>query len=101
MVRRGLRNAGDLSPVTPPEIRFYAEYKPRDDARDAQEAERKRQWADMRERSKAAQAAAVRMQEHMRKAREWGRANGHFVGTRGRIPARVWAGYQEAIGERL
>ncbi|MEU1176576.1 hypothetical protein ABZ464_02820 [Streptomyces sp. NPDC005820] len=101
MVRKGMRDADDRSPVTPPEERFYAAYKPRDDARDAQEVERKRQSDEMWERAKAAQERYWRMKEHMRKAREWGRENGFFVGTRGRIPARVWAGYQEAIGEEL
>lgn len=101
MVRQGMRTADDRSPVTPPEVRFYVEYKPRDDARDAREAERKRQWAEMWERSKAAQEKRWQMKEHMRKAREWGRENGFFVGTRGRIPARVWTGYQKAIGEEL
>ncbi|MFC9231371.1 histone-like nucleoid-structuring protein Lsr2 [Streptomyces decoyicus] len=101
MVEKGLRPANSSLPVTPPEVRFYLEYKPRDDARAAQEAERKRQWDEMWERSKAAQAEALRMKEHMRKAREWGRDNGYFVGTRGRIPARVWKAYQESVGETL
>jgi hypothetical protein len=101
MVRKGMRDADDYVPVTPPEIRFYVAYKPRDDARDTQEAERKRQSEEMWERAKVAQERRWRMKEHMRKAREWGRENGFFVGTRGRIPARVWSAYQEAIGEEL
>jgi hypothetical protein len=34
----------------------------------------------------------------MRDMREWGRENGFFVGTRGRIPRKVIDAYKEAKG---
>ncbi|MFE9456004.1 histone-like nucleoid-structuring protein Lsr2 [Streptomyces californicus] len=101
MVRKGLRTADDYSDITPPEVRFYAQYKPSDDARDERERLAREASERMWEQAREAQERMYRMKEHMRKAREWGRENGFFVGTRGRIPARVWSAYQESIGEQL
>lgn len=99
MVAKDMRRPDDFSAVTPPEVRFFLAYKPLDDKRAAREAENRRKDAESWERAKAAQAAAWEHREHMRKAREWGRANGHQVGTRGRIAARVWTAYAASIGK--
>ncbi|WP_188285308.1 Lsr2 family protein [Streptomyces sp. CBMA29] len=101
MVAKGMRRPDEDSAVTPPEVRFFLDYKHRDDAREAAEAQRRRQQEASWKRAKAAQQAAWEHKEHMRKAREWGRENGHRVGTRGRIAAVVWSGYQQAMGISL
>lgn len=101
MVAKNMRRPDDFLAVTPPEVRFFLGYKHRDDAREAAEAARRQEQEVTWERAKTAQQAAWEHKEHMRKAREWGRTNGHTVGTRGRIAAAVWSGYQQAMGITL
>ncbi|MCZ4119054.1 Lsr2 family DNA-binding protein [Streptomyces sp. H39-S7] len=101
MVAKDMRQPDDHSAVTPPEVRFFLVYKHRDDAREVRETEIRREQEECWERAQAAQTAAWEHKEHMRKAREWGRANSFTVGTRGRIAAVVWSGYQQAMGITL
>jgi hypothetical protein len=71
----------------------------------ARELERERREAKQREdsdrRAEESRLAAQKAYEHkklMRDMREWGRENGFFVGTRGRIPQKVMDAYKEAKG---
>lgn len=79
-------------------IRLYQERRPEELRREQREKERRekdeRMWAEAQvAREKAAHEAWL-----MRDMREWGRENGHFVGTRGRIPRKVIEAYKEAKG---
>jgi hypothetical protein len=101
MIRKGHRHPDDPWPVSPPEVRFYLLDKPLDDAtRERRERERRKSEETWAEAARLREAAAE-YREHKRKAREWGRQAGLFVGTRGRIPDAVWQGYQESIGRKL
>jgi hypothetical protein len=95
---KGLRRDDDDGPVTPPEARFFDSEYPRYLA----EQERvKRQREESERRSAESRAAMQRAYEHkqlMRDMREWGRENGYFVGTRGRISRKVIDAYKEAKG---
>lgn len=100
-VSKGLVEPGSTTPVSAPEIRLFLSQKPWEDAarerRERERREREEMWAE----AEKVREAAVEFREHKRRAREWGRENGFFVGTRGRIPAAVWQGYQESIGRKL
>lgn len=95
---KGLRRDDDDSPVTPPEIRLFNSTYP---SYLAEQERRKREREESERRSAESRAAAQRAWEHkklMRDMREWGRENGYFVGTRGRIPRKVIEAYEEAKG---
>ncbi|MFI0553443.1 Lsr2 family DNA-binding protein [Streptomyces scabiei] len=98
MRRERIRTPDDDSPVTPPELRHFERWYPLYEKRKREEAERRAEWERI---SAESRAAAQRHYEHkklMRDMREWGRENGHFVGTRGRIPRKVIEAYKEAKG---
>jgi len=95
---KGLRRHDDDSPVTPPEFRLFDSQYP---SYLAEQARKKREREESDRRAAESRAAAQRDYEHrklMRDMREWGRENGYFVGTRGRIPRRVVEAYNEAKG---
>ncbi|WP_055523467.1 Lsr2 family DNA-binding protein [Streptomyces graminilatus] len=98
MVHERLRSADDGGSPTDPEIRYFREYYPRHLARLKREAEQReketRMWAEAAEDRKRAEHQIWLMKD----MREWGRENGYFVGTRGRIPRRVIEAYNEAKG---
>ncbi|MEV3860693.1 histone-like nucleoid-structuring protein Lsr2 [Streptomyces sp. NPDC050095] len=95
---KGLRREDDDGPVLPPEIRLfnaaYPSYVADQERRTKEREESARVSAESR-------AAAQRHYEHtklMKDMREWGRGNGYFVGTRGRIPRKVIDAYREEKG---
>ncbi|MER6102419.1 histone-like nucleoid-structuring protein Lsr2 [Streptomyces sp. NPDC001832] len=98
MVHERLRLPDDMSPLFPAEIRYFQSYYPAYAARLEREAAER---ALEEEKSRRRRAAAERVAEHtrlMKEMREWGRENGYFVGTRGRIPGKVINAYREAKG---
>ena len=79
-------------------IEMYRKERPKELKREREEAERRAEWNRL---SAESRAAAQRHYEHkklMSDMREWGRDNGYFVGTRGRIPRKVIEAYKEAKG---
>ncbi|MFG3176566.1 histone-like nucleoid-structuring protein Lsr2 [[Kitasatospora] papulosa] len=79
-------------------IEVYQRERPKELKREAEEASRRAEWDRIAvERRKAAERAAHQTWL-MKDMREWGRKNGHFVGTRGRIPRKVIDAYKEAKG---
>ncbi|MER6382113.1 Lsr2 family DNA-binding protein [Streptomyces sp. NPDC001118] len=98
IVMLGLRKPDDDSPPTPPEYRLFNSQYPSYLAQKKREAEER---ARSEARSREVAAAAEKARQHawrMRDMREWGRDNGYFVGTRGRIPRKVIEAYKEAKG---
>jgi hypothetical protein len=83
---------------SPPLLRFYRDNRPRELKAEAEKVARE---AESQRRAEESRRAAQRAAEHrrrMRDMREWGPANGFFVGTRGRIPRRVVEAYNQAKG---
>ncbi|MFJ4093416.1 hypothetical protein ACIPYS_17700 [Kitasatospora sp. NPDC089913] len=101
MVEIGMRDRDNTSEVTPPEIRYFQNYKPAHDARTAKERaeqeQRDARWVVIEESSQRAREHA----HHMKACRVWGNANGFKVGTRGAIPKEVRQAYKEATGVEL
>lgn len=98
MVISRMREPGDERDVTPPEIRFFEAYYPAHVEREKREAERRVQQEELDRKHRASAEAAARRAWLMKDMREWGRENGHFVGTRGRIPRKVIDAYREVKG---
>jgi hypothetical protein len=95
---KGLRREDDDGPVLPPEYRLFNSQYP---SYLAELERRKRAEEESQRRDAEARAVMQKAYEHkqrMRDMREWGRENGYFVGTRGRIPRRVVEAYNEAKG---
>ncbi|MDH6705432.1 hypothetical protein P3T27_002142 [Kitasatospora sp. MAA19] len=101
MVESGLRDPDNTSDITPPEVRYFQNYKPSHDARKASErAAQERmdeQWRRADESRKRAEHHAL----HMKRCREWGRKKGFTVGARGSISKVVREAYREATGVEL
>lgn len=94
----GIRKKGDDSPLLPPEARLFNNRYPSHLAKVEREKTEREKWERIAEESRE---AARRAEEHtrlMKDMREWGRENGYFVGTRGRIPRKVINAYREAKG---
>lgn len=81
-----------------PLIRLYRQARPQELEREQREAEERAREERMWEESRRAAEIAAEHTRRMRDMREWGRANGFFVGTRGRIPKKVINAYNEAKG---
>jgi hypothetical protein len=84
--------------VTPPEVRFFNAYYPAHLERERREAERQAQQEELARRCRESAEKRAHQTWLMRDMREWGRENGFFVGTRGRIPRKVIDAYKEAKG---
>lgn len=98
MVHVRLRRPDDRQPLIPAEIRYFQSYYPAYLERRRRQAER---LAENERRRVEARESVRRVEAHkrlMKDIREWGRENGFFVGTRGRIPRRVIEAYNEAKG---
>ncbi|MFJ7329011.1 histone-like nucleoid-structuring protein Lsr2 [Streptomyces cyaneofuscatus] len=94
----GIRQEGDRSALLPPEIRLFNDRYAAHLAKVAREkAEREESDRIAIQRREGAERAAHQAWL-MKDMREWGRENGHFVGTRGRIPRKVVDAYREAKG---
>ncbi|MFI1530028.1 Lsr2 family DNA-binding protein [Streptomyces griseus] len=94
----GSREEGDRSVLLPPEIRLFNDRYPAYLAKvERVKAEREESARIDVERRDAAERAAHQTWL-MKDMREWGRDNGYFVGTRGRIPRKVIDAYKEAKG---
>ncbi|MEU7187426.1 hypothetical protein [Streptomyces sp. NPDC045369] len=95
VIAKGLTHAADTGPVTPAEYRLYDSWQ-RHEARMAEV-----RAATEERRAREAQEAMTREAnrwtpgKERRWAREWGRANGWAVGTRGRVSAALLAAYRE------
>lgn len=79
-------------------IEMYRERRPEELKQEAEEAARRAESERIAVESRAALARAAEHTRLMKDMREWGRENGFFVGTRGRIPRRVIEAYNEAKG---
>ncbi|MGW3232499.1 Lsr2 family DNA-binding protein [Kitasatospora sp. NPDC001095] len=101
MVEVGLRDANDTSEVTPPEVRYFHNYKPSHDARKAKETAARELMEEGWRQADESRQRAEHHARHMRLCREWGNANGFTVGTRGAIPKAVRVAYKEATGVEL
>ncbi|MCT6776087.1 Lsr2 family protein [Streptomyces sp. CS7] len=94
----GVRKEGDRSTLLPPEIRlFNARYATHLVKTAREKAEREESARIAIQRREGAERAAYQAWL-MKDMREWGRENGHFVGTRGRIPRKVVDAYRKAKG---
>ncbi|MET8839678.1 histone-like nucleoid-structuring protein Lsr2 [Streptomyces rubiginosohelvolus] len=94
----GVREEGNRSALLPPEIRlFNARYAAHLAEMARKKAEREESARIAIQRRECAERAAHQVWL-MKDMREWGRENGHFVGTRGRIPRKVVDAYREAKG---
>ncbi|MFJ5066502.1 histone-like nucleoid-structuring protein Lsr2 [Kitasatospora sp. NPDC088556] len=101
MVEVGLRDPGNISAVTPPEVRYFQKYKPSHDARKVLEEAKRKEWEERWARVAKSSERADYHARHMKKCREWGNENGFTVGTRGAIPKAVRQAYKEATGVEL
>ncbi|MVO87444.1 hypothetical protein GPA10_22435 [Streptomyces sp. p1417] len=79
-------------------LELYRTERARELRQEAEEAARRTELERRAAESRAAQQRAYEHQRLMRDMREWGRENGFFVGTRGRIPRKVINAYNEAKG---
>lgn len=79
-------------------IEVYQRERPKELKREAEEAARRSEWERIATESRKAAERAAHQAWLMRDMRKWGRDNGHFVGTRGRIPRKVIDAYKEAKG---
>ncbi|MGW6346859.1 Lsr2 family DNA-binding protein, partial [Streptomyces sp. NPDC055080] len=93
-----VRKEGDFSALLSPEIRLFNDRYPSHLAK----LERERVEREKSERIAVESRASAERAAHqvwlMKDMRKWGRENGHFVGTRGRIPRKVVDAYKEAKG---
>ncbi len=101
MVEVGLREPDNTSEVTPPEVRYFLNYKPSHDARKANEKAAREQAEEGWKRAKESRQRAEHYARHMKLCREWGRESGFTVGTRGAIPKAVREAYKKATGVKL
>jgi hypothetical protein len=98
MVHERMRLPDDRQPLIPAEIRYFQTYYPAYLARQRREAERQAQQEELARRCRESAEKRAHQTWLMRDMREWGRENGFFVGTRGRIPRKVIDAYKEAKG---
>ncbi|MFJ8041231.1 hypothetical protein ACIRBX_12065 [Kitasatospora sp. NPDC096147] len=101
LVRQRIRLEEDTSELSPVELNYYIAQLPAERARQEREAQKARDRADAWSDAEHSRQRAYEHAEHMRKARVWGREQGHFVGTRGAIPAAVRQAYQRETGYEL
>jgi len=94
----GVREEGDTSPLLPPEVRLFDNRYPSHIAKLKREMEERERWERIAEESREATRRIAEHKQLMHDMREWGRANGFFVGARGRISRKVINAYKEAKG---
>ncbi|MGW1231408.1 Lsr2 family DNA-binding protein [Streptomyces californicus] len=94
----GVRDEGNRSPLLPPEIRLFNDRYPAHLAEVAREKAAREESARMAIQRREGAERAAHQAWLMRDMRAWGRENGYFVGTRGRIPRKVIDAYEEAKG---
>ncbi|NEB42560.1 histone-like nucleoid-structuring protein Lsr2 [Streptomyces sp. SID14515] len=98
LVLWGVRKEGDRSALLSPEIRLFNDRYPAYLVQVAREKAERAKWGRIAVERREAAARAAHHAWLMKDMRAWGRENGYFVGTRGRIPRKVVDAYKEAKG---
>ncbi|MFF4245209.1 histone-like nucleoid-structuring protein Lsr2 [Streptomyces sp. NPDC001822] len=94
-----VREEGDRSALLSPEIRLFNARYPAHLRKVAEEKARREESKRIAAESRKSAERAAHRTWLMKDMREWGRKNGHFVGTRGSIPRKVIDAYTEAKGK--
>ncbi|MFJ9900231.1 histone-like nucleoid-structuring protein Lsr2 [Streptomyces sp. NPDC091280] len=82
----------------PQVLNIYKTERARELKEEERRAKERAHWEELSRQSREAMERAAEHARLMRDMRAWGRENGYFVGTRGRIPQAVVKAYKEAKG---